>query len=184
MSRPLRIEFPNAIYHVTSRGDRRESIYRDDVDRKAQLETIAHAMDRFDAQVLAYCQMGNHYHLVLHTYALIRLAGTGAFEHAVTVPLVMEYEDVLLREGMVPVSTSAAQAVIDYLCATGIEQAVHFLWRPLLPDPKDDMVLEAAVGASCSWIVTFNTRDFAAAASLGISAARPAEFLEFLEESK
>ena len=102
MSRPLRIKFPNAIYHVTSRGDRRESIYRDDVDRKAQLETIAHAMDRFDAQVLAYCQMGIHYHLVLHTYALIRLAGTGAFEHAVTVPLVMEYEDVLLREGMVP----------------------------------------------------------------------------------
>jgi putative transposase len=67
MSRPLRIEFPNAIYHVTSRGDRRESIYRDDLDRQAQLETIAHAMDRFDAQVLAYCQMGNHFHLVLHT---------------------------------------------------------------------------------------------------------------------
>ena len=67
MSRPLRIEFPNAIYHVTSRGDRRESIYRDDLDRQAQLDTIAHAMDRFDAQLLAYCQMGNHYHFVLHT---------------------------------------------------------------------------------------------------------------------
>jgi len=67
MSRPLRIEFPNAIYHVTSRGDRREAIYRDDLDRQAQLDTIAHAMDRFDARVLAYCQMGNHYHLVLQT---------------------------------------------------------------------------------------------------------------------
>lgn len=118
------------------------------------------------------------------SYALIRLVGTGAFEHAVTVPLVMEYEDVVLRKGMVPVSTSAAQAVIDYLCATGIEQSVHFLWRPLLPDTKDDMVLEAAVGAGCSWIVTFNTRDFAAAAGLGISAVRPAEFLEILEKSR
>ena len=67
MSRPLRIEFPGAIYHVTSRGDRREPIYRDDEDRTTHLEVIAQAMDRFDAQVLAYCQMGNHCHLVLHT---------------------------------------------------------------------------------------------------------------------
>lgn len=67
MSRPLRIEFPGAVYHVTSRGDRREPIYRDDADRLRQLDVLATAMDRFDAQVLAYCQMGNHYHLVLHT---------------------------------------------------------------------------------------------------------------------
>ena len=67
MSRPLRIEFPGAVYHVTSRGDRREAIYRDDADRVAQLEVIAQATDRFDATVLAYCLMGNHYHLVLHT---------------------------------------------------------------------------------------------------------------------
>ena len=67
MSRPLRIEFPGAIYHVTARGDRREPIYRDDADRTAQLHVIAQAMERFDAQVLAYCQMGNHFHLVLHT---------------------------------------------------------------------------------------------------------------------
>lgn len=67
MSRPLRIEFPDAVYHVTSRGDRREVIYCDDDDRLAQLSVIAHAMERFDAQVLAYCLMGNHYHLVLHT---------------------------------------------------------------------------------------------------------------------
>lgn len=67
MARPLRIEFPDAIYHVTSRGDRREPIYRDDTDRRAQLDVLAHAMDRFNARVLAYCQMGNHFHLVVHT---------------------------------------------------------------------------------------------------------------------
>ena len=44
-------------------------IYRDDADRLAQLDILAQAMDRFDAQVLAYCQMGNHFHLVLHTRA-------------------------------------------------------------------------------------------------------------------
>lgn len=67
MSRPLRIEFPGAVYHVTSRGDRREAIYLDDADRVAQLAIIEQAMERFDAQVLAYCLMGNHFHLVLHT---------------------------------------------------------------------------------------------------------------------
>ena len=67
MSRPLRIEFPGAIYHVTSRGDRREPIFDGDEDRRALLTVLAQAMDRFDAQVLAYCLMGNHYHFVLHT---------------------------------------------------------------------------------------------------------------------
>ena len=47
MSRPLRLEFPGATYHVTSRGDRREPIYRDDADRAAQLQVIGAAMDRF-----------------------------------------------------------------------------------------------------------------------------------------
>jgi putative transposase len=67
MSRPLRLEFPGAVYHVTSRGDRREPIYVDDADRAEHLAVMAQAADRFDAQVLAYCQMGNHFHLVLHT---------------------------------------------------------------------------------------------------------------------
>ena len=67
MARPLRIEFPGAVYHVTSRGDRREPIFADDSDRVALLEVVAQAMARFDAQVLAYCLMGNHYHFVLHT---------------------------------------------------------------------------------------------------------------------
>lgn len=67
MSRPLRIEFPGAIYHVTSRGDRREPIFEGDADREALLGVVAQAMGRFDAQMLAYCLMGNHYHFVLHT---------------------------------------------------------------------------------------------------------------------
>ena len=60
MARPLRLEFPGATYHVTSRGDRRESIYRDDADRVAQLQIVGAAMGRFEATVLAYCLMGKH----------------------------------------------------------------------------------------------------------------------------
>ena len=67
MSRPLRIEFPGAVYLVTSRGDRREPIFVDDTDRAGLLNVLAQGMQRFNAQVLAYCLMGNHYHFVLHT---------------------------------------------------------------------------------------------------------------------
>ena len=67
MSRPLRIEFPGAVYHVTSRGDRRESIFEDDADRHALLAVMALGLARFDARMLAYCLMGNHYHFVLHS---------------------------------------------------------------------------------------------------------------------
>ena len=57
MSRPLRIGFPGAVYHVPSRGDRREPIFVDDTDRRALLEVVSQAMQRFDAEELAYCLM-------------------------------------------------------------------------------------------------------------------------------
>lgn len=67
MNRPLRIEHDNACYHVTARGDRRSTIFRTDSDRLTWLALLAEACLRFDFSVLAYCQMGNHYHLVLRT---------------------------------------------------------------------------------------------------------------------
>lgn len=67
MTRPLRIELANAIYHVTSRGNRRDAIFEDDEDRQLFLTILSECLVRYDAQVLAYCLMGNHYHLVLHT---------------------------------------------------------------------------------------------------------------------
>src|SRR4051794_15598797 len=67
MARPLRIEFPGAVYHVTSRGDRLEPIFVDDEDRHGLLDIVAQGLSRFDAQALAYCLMNNHYHFVLHT---------------------------------------------------------------------------------------------------------------------
>jgi putative transposase len=67
MARQLRIEFPGAIYHVTSRGDRREPIFVDDFDRRTLLEVVQQGMARFNAAAFAYCLMDNHYHFVLHT---------------------------------------------------------------------------------------------------------------------
>jgi putative transposase len=67
MTRPLCIEFPGAIYHLTSRGELREPIFEDDCDRAALLNVLEKGMQRFDAQVLAYYLIGNHDYFVLHT---------------------------------------------------------------------------------------------------------------------
>ena len=67
MTRPLRLEFPGALYHVTSRGDRREDIYLDDLDRQRFLDLIGETCQRFNWRMHAYCLMTNHYHLVIET---------------------------------------------------------------------------------------------------------------------
>ncbi len=67
VARKLRIEYPGAIYHVLSRGDRREPIFRDDRDRTRFVETLAEACRKTAWQVHAYCLMSNHFHLVIET---------------------------------------------------------------------------------------------------------------------
>lgn len=67
MTRPLRLEFAGALYHVTSRGDHRGSIYFDDTDRLAWLDVLATVCARFNFVVHSYCQMTNHYHLLIET---------------------------------------------------------------------------------------------------------------------
>lgn len=67
MARPLRLEFEDALYHITARGDRREPIFDDDADRSALLSIVERAVVRFDAVVYAYCLMRNHYHFVVQT---------------------------------------------------------------------------------------------------------------------
>lgn len=67
MSRPLRLEFPNALYHVTSRGDRRENIYEDDDDRLKFLEILGMVVTDYNWLCHGYCLMDNHYHLIIET---------------------------------------------------------------------------------------------------------------------
>jgi REP element-mobilizing transposase RayT len=67
MARPLRIEFPGAVYHVTSRGNARQNIVRSDGDRAQFLALLAHVSDRFGWLCHAYCLMDNHYHLLIET---------------------------------------------------------------------------------------------------------------------
>lgn len=67
MPRKLRIQYPGAIYHVMNRGDHREKIFKDNVDRGRFLGTLAEACAKTEWQVHAYCLMRNHFHLVIET---------------------------------------------------------------------------------------------------------------------
>ena len=67
MTRPPRLEYPGALYHVTTRGVRQDSIFIDDRDRMSLLTILARALRTCDARIFAFCLMGNHYHFVLQT---------------------------------------------------------------------------------------------------------------------
>jgi len=112
------------------------------------------------------------------SFRLLGEVGKGKFEIALSVPLVLEYEDALLRHATATgLSRADVDAVLDYFCSVGHLQSIFFLWRPLLPDPKDDLVLELAVAAGYLTVVTYNVMAFRGAEGLGVSAQRPGAFL-------
>ena len=113
------------------------------------------------------------------SFRLLSEVGRGRFQVALSVPLVLEYEDALLRHAAVTgLSRADVDAVLDYFCSAGHLQSIFFLWRPLLPDPKDDLLVELAVAAGCRVVVTHNVKDLRGAEDLGVSAQRPADFLK------
>jgi predicted nucleic acid-binding protein len=117
-------------------------------------------------------------------YRVLDLVGTGRFRINVSVPLVLEYEDVLLRPEIgIPLSRSEVENVIDYHCAVARHHEIFFLWRPFLKDPHDDLVLELAVKAS-SQVITFNERDFAGSEQFGVRARTPGAFLRLIGEAR
>src|SRR3989338_2235197 len=67
MSRPIRIEFPDALYHVTARGDRREDIFENDHDRREFFSILEQVITPFNWTCYAWCLMDNHYHLLIQT---------------------------------------------------------------------------------------------------------------------
>lgn len=104
------------------------------------------------------------------------------FEIALTVTLYTEWQDALTRPEHLPPGLTAADALgyLRYLAAIAHLQDVHFLWRPFLRDPDDDMVLECAVAAGCEYIVTHIIRDFRRVEELKVKAVTPAAFLTLL----
>ena len=119
------------------------------------------------------------------SFEIVSRLGAKSFEIAVSVPLVLEYESVLLRHVKASAySDGDVRAFIDYICDVAIRQEVFFLWRPFLRDPSDDLVLELAVAARCSMIVTHNLRDFEGAEKFGVNLLTPAKFLQNLRSEE
>ena len=87
MARKLRLEYAGAMYHVMSRGDQRDDIFFDDVDRYDFLRTLAEACGKTDWQVHAFCLMRNHYHLVLETPNANLVAGMAWLQSTYTIRL-------------------------------------------------------------------------------------------------
>lgn len=108
-------------------------------------------------------------------FRLLSLVGRDRFEISVSVPLVLEYEDVLQRA--TSLSEHEVFEILRYLCSIARQQKIYYLWRPVLPDPKDDMVLELAVASRSQYLVTYNQRDFSEALRFGIQVLTPEAFL-------
>lgn len=112
------------------------------------------------------------------------LLDTGKFEINLSVPLVTEYEDAAKRlvGKKAGLKASDINDILDYVCSVAHRRKVHYLWRPILSDPKDDMVLELAVAAGCEIIVSYNKGDFVGVEQFGIRVMTAQEFLQEIGE--
>ncbi len=117
------------------------------------------------------------------SHKLLMLVGGRRFEIALSVPLVVEYEGAAKRMAdATGLDDADVDDIIDYLCSVASLHEIHFLWRPVLRDPRDDHVLELAVEAGCDAIVTHNVDDFDGCEGFGIEAVRPGELLRRIGE--
>jgi len=115
------------------------------------------------------------------SHQIIRALQAGDLKVSVSVALVLEYESVLLRPGLIPGFTPQELCrIIDGICLMAQHRKIFFAWRPFLTDPNDDLLLEIAVAASAPLIITHNISDFAGSDSLGVRAITPSAALNLI----
>jgi len=118
------------------------------------------------------------------SHRLLRLVGDPRWRINLSVPLVLEYEQTLKRVcAGGSLGGNDIDGVLRFLCANANLRLISFLWRPLLPDPKDEFVLELAVESRADFLITFNTRDFVGAERFGVRVISPREFLAIIGEA-
>jgi putative PIN family toxin of toxin-antitoxin system len=117
------------------------------------------------------------------SFRILELIGEGKFELAVSVPLVLEYEEAAKRRSRIlGLAYTDIEDILDYICKAGDRREIFYLWRPFLKDPNDDMLLELAVEANCDFIVTHNIKDFAGVERFGVQVLTPRELLKRIGE--
>jgi putative PIN family toxin of toxin-antitoxin system len=107
---------------------------------------------------------------------LLSIIGDGKYISCISVPLIFEYEEVI-RRCFPKMIEDDVDSLLNYICQQSIQSPVYYLWRSILQDSKDDMVLEIAVASSADFIVTYNVKDFHPAKTFGIEIASPKDIL-------
>ncbi len=114
------------------------------------------------------------------SFRLLRLIDDKRLQLHLSTPLIKEYEDVLSRTKH-NLDGEVVRDILDYLVSIAQAHKIYYLWRPVLRDIKDDMVLELAVKAN-SMIITYNTADFKESSSFNIAVLTPKELLNMMGE--
>jgi len=113
------------------------------------------------------------------SYRILSAMVEKRLDFLLSVPLFLEYEEVLKRPGVVSnLSIAESDQILNGLAAYGKKPRIFYLWRPTLPDLNDDMVLELAIAGSATTIITDNTKDFRPALQFGIEIQTPYAFIE------
>ena len=116
--------------------------------------------------------------------ALLRMLSAGQVEAVASVPMMLEYEAILMRPEQRQATGMSVQDVnifLDTLALLIIPVIPYFLWRPQLRDPDDEMVLDAAINGGAKAVITFNVQDFLLASTqFNVQVLTPAEVLRQL----
>ena len=116
------------------------------------------------------------------SFQVLRALTVGKIQPVLSVALLFEYEDVLKRNSRkLGLTHRDIDAFLDNICNLSSFQIIHYLWRPFLPDPKDDHVLELAVASQVKKIATFNAKDFKKVDKFGVKIISPKRLLEEIE---
>ena len=118
------------------------------------------------------------------SHALLSKLPDASFQTVISVALFAEYRAVLLRpENLLERNALQAEGFLDFMISVSHLQEVFFRWRPELPDPDDDLILELAAAAGCRYIVTHNLRDFRGVEKWGVTAVPPGDFLKLIQKT-
>ena len=113
------------------------------------------------------------------SHQVLRAIADQRIKIVMSTTLLFEYEDVLKRNSRkLGFTYDEIDSFLDNICKLGSFQKIHYLWRPFLPDPKDDHVLELAVASQVNIITTFNNKDFKGSQRFGVKIIGPKQLLE------
>ena len=113
------------------------------------------------------------------SFRVLQAIEEGKIRMVISTTLLFEYEDVLKRnQAILDLSEHEIEKILNYFCMQSEHQKIYFLWRPRLPDPKDDYLLELAVASGTKFIVTHNTKDFKGTETFGLKPITPKELME------